>query len=320
MRRPFPAAHAFSRIRFKHLQIVDAITHYGSVHAAARGLNMTQPAISKILRDLEDQLGVELFERLPRGVRPTAIGLEVVAYARRTLAETTRFFDAVESLRQGGYGSLSIGAVMSSVADLLPDALGALRERHPRMTVRILTGTSDELLAALERRSVEIAIGRPTEPRHHTIFAYEALFEEAVSAFCAPDHPLAGRQTITAADLAGETWVLQASTSPLRQVLEASLAHLGCPPRTAAIETASIFATVNLVRRARMLSILPRNVIATWVAHGEIVELPLPLHERLADCGLVTRRDEPLGPNASEFAELIRACWKRSAPAARPAA
>ena len=57
----------FSRIRFKHLQIVDAITHYGSVHAAARGLNMTQPAISKILRDLEDQLGVELFERLPRG-------------------------------------------------------------------------------------------------------------------------------------------------------------------------------------------------------------------------------------------------------------
>ena len=90
--------HAFSRIRFKHLQIVDAITHYGSVHAAARGLNMTQPAISKILRGLEDELGVELFERLPRGVRPTAIGLEVVAYARRTLSETSRFFDAVASL------------------------------------------------------------------------------------------------------------------------------------------------------------------------------------------------------------------------------
>jgi DNA-binding transcriptional LysR family regulator len=316
MRSPTNVAHAFSRIRFKHLQIVDAITHYGSVHAAARGLNMTQPAISKILRDLEDQLGVELFERLPRGVRPTAIGLEVVAYARRTLSETTRFFDAVASLRQGGYGSLSIGAVMSAVADLLPDALAALRERRPRMTVHILTGTSDELLAALERRSIEVAIGRPTEPRHHAIFNYEPLFEETVSAFCAPDHPLAGRDKITAADLVGETWVLQASTSPLRQILESSLAHLGCPPRTAAIETASIFATVNLVRRARMLSILPRNVIASWVSHGEIVELPLPLNERLADCGLVTRRDEPLGPNALELVDLIRVCWQRSTPEA----
>ena len=92
---------------------------------------MTQPAISKILRDLEDELGVELFERLPRGVRPTAIGLEVVAYARRTLSETARFFDDVASLRQGGYGSLSIGTVMAAVADLLPDALAALRERRP---------------------------------------------------------------------------------------------------------------------------------------------------------------------------------------------
>jgi DNA-binding transcriptional LysR family regulator len=102
----------------------------------------------------------------------------------------------------------------------------------------------------------------------------------------------------------------------LRQVLEASLANLGCPPRTAAIETASIFATVNLVRRAGMLSILPRNVIAYWVAHGDIVELPVPLHERLPDCGLVTRRDEPLGPNAMELVELIRLYWQRSAPEA----
>jgi DNA-binding transcriptional LysR family regulator len=316
MRSSPHATHVFSRIRFKHLQIVDAITHYGSVHAAARGLNMTQPAISKILRDLEDELGVELFERLPRGVRPTAIGLEVVAYARRTLSETSRFLDAVASLRQGGYGSLSIGAVMAAVADLLPDALAALRERRPRMTVRILTGTSDELLTALERRSIEVAIGRPTEPRHHTIFQYEPLFDETVSAFCGPNHPLAGRGRITAADLKGETWVLQAPTSPLRQLLEASLADLGCAPLTAAIETVSIFATVNLVRRARMLSILPRNVISYWVSRGDIVELPVPLNERLSYCGLVTRRDEALGPTALELVELMRAYWRL--PTSRP--
>src|SRR5215470_15299243 len=106
-------AHWFIRARLKtrQLLLLVAIAEEGNIHRAAEVLNMTQPAASKLLKDLEDVLDVPLFERLPRGMRPTWYGEAMIRHARVALASLNHAHDEVEALKAGRFGSVGVGAI-----------------------------------------------------------------------------------------------------------------------------------------------------------------------------------------------------------------
>src|ERR1044072_9798173 len=118
-----------ARLKTRQLMLLIAIGDEGNIHRAAEILNMSQPAASKLLKDLEDVLGISLFERLPRGMRPTWYGETMIRHARIALSSLTQAGSELEALKTGGFGEVSVGAVTGPAVSLVRQAGGlAARE------------------------------------------------------------------------------------------------------------------------------------------------------------------------------------------------
>jgi transcriptional regulator, LysR family len=130
--------HWFIRARLKarQLLLLVALAEEGNIHRAAQVLSMTQPAASKLLKDLEDVLEVSLFDRLPRGMRPTWYGETMIRHARMALANLNQAHDEIGALKRGHYGQVGIGAITSPGLSLLPAAVAQVKQEHPACAFR----------------------------------------------------------------------------------------------------------------------------------------------------------------------------------------
>ncbi|MCK0198190.1 LysR family transcriptional regulator [Ancylobacter sp. 6x-1] len=293
------------RLRLKHLRVLDALAGAGNLHQVAAALNMTQPAATKILQDAEAIVGARLFERRPRGMVLTDLGGFVADYARRMLRETETFSEGLDNLKAGGFGALSIGAIMATTPGLLPRAIAELKRRRPLMTIRLLAATSDILLRALERNEISLALGRFIDPRNALAFDIEPLASEELWVFVAPDHPLATRAAISLGEMATLPWVLQPATSPMRGLIDSTFASAGIGVLNNVVETTSIFATLHLVREAGMVACLPKSILVEGVAAGTFRRLPVHLPNQLGPLGIITRRGEALAVTAVDFISVL---------------
>jgi len=245
-------------------------------------MNVTQPAATKMLQDVEKILGVKLFERSPRAMIANDIGTFVVRFAEEAITSLGRFEKALGTLKHGGYGMLAIGAIMATAPEVLPMAIAELKRRRPLMTIEVSTLTSDRLLEALEKGELDVVIGRPTEQRHMVAFEVEPLGLEELWAFAAPDHPLAIANDASLEQMLNFPWVVQQITSPMRQVIDEMIAKASLPPLVNIVETTSIFATLHLVRQAGMIAILPRSIVEDETRIGRLCHLPLAINNPLA--------------------------------------
>ena len=296
----------FSQLRFRHLRIVSILATTRNMHRAAELLNVTQPAATKILQDLEEILGVQIFDRKPRAMFPTDIGQFIVNYANQALADLGRFEKSLQNLKSGGYGALTIGAIMATAPDILPLAIAELKRRRPMLLIEVWTVTSDHLLVALEKGELDLVIGRPTEQRHRAIFDVEPIGNEELWAFVADDHPLANKKNLDLARMRTFPWVVQQKTSPMRQIIEHMFVESDLAPLDNIIETTSIFATLHLVRRAGMISILPRSIVADEISRGGLTRLRIDIVNTLEPYGIIRRRGEQLSKNAEELTAILR--------------
>ena len=294
------------QLRYRHLRLILALSHTRNMHRAAEEMNITQPAATKMLQEIESILGVRLFERTQRATRPNDIGLFVIAFAEEAIRSLNRFEKALGTLKHGGYGMLAIGAIMATAPDVLPLAIAELKRRRPLMTIEVSTVTSDRLLEALEKGELDLVIGRPTEQRHMAAFEVEPLGIEELWAFAAPEHPLVRRRAVSWADMMQFPWVVQPSSSPMRQVIDGTIAASGLPPLVNIVETTSIFATLHLVRRAGMVAILPRSIVEEETRIGRLCRLAISIDNPLTPYGIIRRKGEQLSENADEFVSIIR--------------
>jgi DNA-binding transcriptional LysR family regulator len=301
-----PPTTLLSRLRFTHLRLLDVLGRTGNLHRAADELHVTQPAATKILRQVEDILGTALFERSARPMVPTEIGATVVAYARRALSDGERFAIGLDNLKRGGYGALSVGAIMATAYDLLPRAIAELKRRRPLMTIQVQAATSDKLMTALERRELELVIGRLVGAYQRAEFDFEPLANEELWAFAADTHPLANHTAIEIRELERMAWVLQPAPSPMRHLIDVAFAKVGMASPDNVVETTSIFATLQLVRHAGMIAVLPSTIVADEVQRGGFVRLALRLDNELEPYGIITPKGDLLGSNAAEFVSIIR--------------
>ena len=131
--------HWFIRARLKtrQLLLLVALAEEGNIHRAAQVLNMTQPAASKLLKDLEDVLEVSLFDRLPRGMRPTWYGETMIRHARVALASLNQAHDELSALKAGRFGQVSVGAITAPGLVLLPPAVAMVKREQPDLRVSL---------------------------------------------------------------------------------------------------------------------------------------------------------------------------------------
>src|SRR5205823_4150473 len=129
---------------------------------------------------IEETFGLVLFERHSRGMVPTVVGAEVVAFARHCLSELERFAETLEIKRHGGFGLLVVGIIMGAAPDILARAVADLKGERPRLNVRIFGETSDQLSTLLYRREIDVAVGRFTDPLQHNEYDFEAIANESL--------------------------------------------------------------------------------------------------------------------------------------------
>nr|WP_061167823.1 LysR substrate-binding domain-containing protein [Caballeronia hypogeia] len=295
-----------NRLKFKHLALLVALDDARNLHQAAEAINVAQPSASRMLGDIEEAFGFLLFERNARGMQPTPLGTAALAYARRSLADLTRFADDLDAKRRGGHGQLTVGAIMGAAPDVLAMAVTELKSERPLLNVRILGETSDQVVQLLHRREVDLALGRLTTPLQHNDFDFEPLAREAMRLVVRAGHPLAGKSALALDMLVGWPWILQPITSPARGLFEDELARAGLTTPADIVECASIFATLQLLQNSEAVAMLPESVVRDYLRAQLLIELPIEIGKSLAGFGLLRRKFETLSEPAEYFIALLR--------------
>lgn len=292
-----------TRLKFRHLVLLDALGRSHNMHVAAQQMNLTQPAATKILHDIEDIFGFPVFERLPRNMRPTDLGEFVIRFARETLRSTEKFAEELEHMKRGGYGTLLVGATYG-IAFLTCVSVMKIKERHPLLSVRVLERTSELLLDALKEKTVDVVIGRFRPEFQHYGFDFRGLAATEMCLVVSPAHPLLTKPDLSFAALLDWPWILHPRGTSARKLFEQTLADQGLRAPTNVVETTSIFATLQLLHGSEMIAILPISAANNYIHRGMVAQLPLHFERYVEDYGIITRKDEELTSATNEFIEI----------------
>ncbi len=276
------------------------VIELGSFSAAAARLNLTQPAVSLQVKLLEQRLGVRLIERLGRRASTTAAGDALLHHARRIEAEVAAALDGMADHATGALGRIRLGTGATACIHLLPPLLRELRRRFPSLEIAVATGTTGEILKALEENSLDL--GFVTLPANGRMFEVTPILEDDYVAI-APADALDPPQTVTPEWLAGQAVVLEPSSNTRRAVDEWFLAA-GIHPKPV-MELASVEAIKELVGAGLGWSVLPRMAVPS---PDPALLLTRPLAPKLhRTLGLVVRRDKPRSRGLREMIAALEA-------------
>jgi|EP01034_Spumella_vulgaris_P031071 DNA-binding transcriptional LysR family regulator len=305
---PDPRSDRFvrSHLKTRHLVLLVELGRHGSILHAAQAANLTQPAASKLLGELEHALNVQLFERLPRGVVPTWYGEVMIRRASAALAEMDAAHQEVMELLSGLSGRVAMGTVLTPSAGLVTDAVKLIKSRNARLQVAITVDTSKVLAERLRAGELDLVIGRILDTALTAELNFEPLTDEPHSVIAGAGHPLAGRKDLQLADLSREGWVLPPAGSILRDRLTALFLSQGLEPPSETVETLALPVVTNLLSGSRMVAALPEELVRPYLDAGLLVVLPYELGLRMDLYGIVTRRQHQLSPGAEAMLATVR--------------
>ncbi|TMV76414.1 LysR family transcriptional regulator [Thioclava sp. BHET1] len=294
-----------SRLRFKQLALVTSLVETANLRASARELNLSQPGATKMLREVEDMLGVELFTRTSKGMTLTIYGLAVASHARLILAETMRLKSEVDALQRGERGTVRMGAIMEAVPGVLADLFARLAQsgQGPRITLTV--ATSDHLIAAMNEGQLDLVLGRPVAHLDMGAIRFEPLWPEELSIVGAMAHPLLEARSLTLRDLRRYEWILQPRPSPMRTSIELTFARAGLDLPSIRLETASMLTTAVMASGSDLLAVLPRSVARFYAQHGLVREIDVALDGFMGRYGLLRPNKYEPDPAVDEVAELV---------------
>ncbi|TXT36265.1 MAG: LysR family transcriptional regulator [Comamonadaceae bacterium] len=296
-----------ARLKTRQLLLLVALAEEGNIHRAAQVLNMTQPAASKLLKDLEDILGVQLFDRLPRGMRPTWYGETMIRHARAALNSLNQANDEVQAAKNGQFGQVNLGAITSPGVVLLPKTIASVKQAHPHLRITIHIESSNVLIEQLNRGTLDLMVGRLSEEHGTTDLRYEAISNESVCAVARPGHPLFDRPHLSIAELLDFCWIVPQVGSVMRHKFDLMFQELDLPQLTNRVETSSLLFLTQMMQQSDMVSIMAEDVAHYYANHGMLRILPLDFPCEMEPFGFITRRDIPLSPAAQVLLSALKA-------------
>jgi LysR family pca operon transcriptional activator len=293
-------------LRLRQFRAVLAIAEQGSLLRAARALGTSQPAVTKVLREVEAAVGMPLFDRLPRGVRPNDYGRAFIARARRVLAEVERVGDDLGRVADGQAGTLVVGALPSAASGLMPGSLARFRRAHSGMVVRVVHGRSDQLLPQLEAGSLDLVVGRLYEPQAPDDFRREVLYDEPISILCRAGHPVLKKTSPSPADIAAFDLLLPSLEQRVGQDVERAIAALGLDPARPPLRSTSISFIREMLLGGDSLAILSRMMLAGDLLRKTVRIVPLAMPAPSRPAGVITHRHRRHAPALDALVKSLR--------------
>lgn len=281
-------------LKLRHLQMLVALDDLRNQGKVAAFMNVTQPALSKAMAELQNGLGHQIFERTGRGLRPTAYGEGLIRHARKILQDLSEAGEELHALATGTSRKLRVGALPASASWLVPKALTLFKNASPKSSISVRESTMDVLLNELRLGNLDLIVGTlPT--RQMGIDLTEApLFDDATVLVTRPDHPLALQKSLPDwAELAQYPWVLPPHDSLLRQPLLVAFASYGVDPPTNFIESLSLNVTLNYVQNSSAVATLPASLADKYASMQTITVLPIRLPRLVRPVGYMWLKGRP---------------------------
>jgi LysR family transcriptional regulator, regulator for genes of the gallate degradation pathway len=272
-----PIAHIERWVTMAQLRALIAVESTSSYALAARQIGLSQPAVHRAVRDLQQFLGTPLLVRVGRSVRPTDTASRFVRFARLMLAELRTGLDEVGTLDAGDGGRIELGTLPMGRAVFLPELLAQFMAAHPAASVRVVEAPYEELLDALRQGDIDLLIGGALrDPAPTNDIVQEGLFDDEPVIVGNANHPLRRKKQLSPADLLRYPWIVPSNSVPMRANWERMFRSQGVESPEVRIECGSMLIARGLLLKGEWLTLLSRDQIQLERTAGLLAEIEAP--------------------------------------------
>ena len=283
------------RIRLRHLHTFVAVAQQGTLGRAAETLNLSQPALSKTLNELEQLTGTRLFERGRLGAQLTLVGEQFLTHAVKVLDALNSAGQALNRKEGLNNDIVRIGALPTAALGILPTVIGQFHKQQKDITLQVATMNNTMLLAGLKSGEIDIGIGRMSDPELMSGLHYELLFLESLKLVVRPGHPLL-QETVTLSRVMEWPVVVSPKGTVPRQNAEALLQSQGCKMPAGCIETLSASLSRQLTVDFDYVWFVPSGAVKDDLRRGVLTALPIATQGAGEPIGILTRVAATLTP------------------------
>ncbi|WP_207481456.1 pca operon transcription factor PcaQ [Arenibaculum pallidiluteum] len=280
-----------ARIKQRHIQCFLEVARRRSVGKAAVALALSQPAVSKTLKELEEILGVSLMDRSRSGVFLSAFGEVFLRHAGASMAALRQGLDSIAQARDGAQRPIRVGVLPTVASRLAPDAVLRFKREAPETVVGLVSGPNRYLMDRLRQGDLDLVVGRLGQPDDMRDVAFVHLYSERVALLVRPGHPLLGPGPLDLTRLARYTVVLPDADALIRPAVDRMLAAHGVAVLPNRIETVSTSFGRGITRTSDAVWIISRGVAEPDLREGVLSELPVDTTDTSGPVGLTTRAD-----------------------------
>ncbi len=291
-------------MKLSSIQAFVAVIKAGSIHSAARDLGLSQPAMSKGLRALEEELATPLLLRSINGVEPTEYGKVFYQRAQIVIDELRKAQEDVIQLRGKLEGSLTVAIAPASTMQLAPMVFKDFRRKCPDVKLHIVEGIWPSVAEPLRNGTVDLALSPVLDEISGSEWAVEKLLDVQMAVVVRPGHSLVAATSLR--DLIQGDWLHQGTSSSASVLIRRIFEDQNLRVPSVSVESRSLTATIIMLQTMDLIAVMPRAMLESGVVKGTLVALELKEHSRANQLGLIYRRDRPLTRVAQIFATLTR--------------
>ncbi|KVM60343.1 LysR family transcriptional regulator [Burkholderia ubonensis] len=288
-------------MNFTHLAAFFAVVETGSVTAAAERIHVSQPALTREIKELEDRLGVSLFERLPRGMQPTEAGSMLASYAAQIFSLADAAETTIGEFAGLERGHLVFGASRTIGVFVLPHILHEFGQRYPGVSVEMSVSNTEEIEGGVSSGSHQIGFVEGSV--NESAFEAQPVGRDELIAVASPSHPLAGKRRVSASALIHAGLVTREPGSGTRRAVEQAYAAHGLELK-AMLSIGSTDAIKRFLRMGHAVTWISRHAVIEELASKALVQLHVSGLRIERQFYLIRRKSAVLSPSAKAFVEL----------------
>lgn len=290
-------------LKIQDLRMVIALSQEKTILRAAEVMQLSQPAITKRLQDLEKELGVTLFQRMSRGVEPTSYGDVLITHAHIIINQIRHAENDVSDLTGGDGGRIIVGIPTEAASKFISKVVKKLLAKRKNAQVTLVSDYNIKLIPALKRGDIDLIVGRLPMSEHEEVETIK-LYNEALIIFAHKSHPLATAKDIKLSELRKCRWIMPPEGSVMLLQVEQLFKKQNLMPPTGHVYSMSKSYTLDIIYDLGYVSVAPQEAIQDALNQGEFVQLSPKDCETHASIGIMTRHNGFLSPAALTFISI----------------
>ncbi|WP_225033697.1 LysR family transcriptional regulator [Paraburkholderia sp. XV] len=279
-----------SGLRLSHLRLLVALADLKQVTKVAAAFNVTQPAVSKQIGEIEQALGAAVTERVGKAVFLTDVGTVLARRGREILRQVGLAQRDVASLVTGTAGHVNLGSVTAVPPSFISQSMVSFLTRAPAASVRFIEAPLDKLLEMLRTGEADLVLARARAKDDPDLMT-ESLYSEPIVFVAGPSHALSRERLVTLKDLTEFTWLVPQQGSPSHIALARLMEEEGLDIHDAVVESSCIALNIELMMRAPFIGLLPLSYATEYAARGRISLINFPSLTQLSEVVLYRRVD-----------------------------